>query len=190
METQVYINKNAPLQLNSIEIDPEYAKKWNANMRDFLLLCQDGKPLRQTLYRLGGLGSVNDLKNDYFLLLKYVEKVYDYDFIKKCYPNKNKKELEILRNHLDGRWCILDKQGNEKIVFDSFKSPYLSGGVIYSIDNNYYNIETGYYYGKSYSSMSSDEYLFLDNSYDKDKARRGVIKIHKATGNFEIFIKK
>lgn len=160
-------------------------------MKDFVLLCREGKPLRETLYRLGGLSSINDLKNDYFLLLKYVEDVYDYDFIKKCYPNKSRKELELKRNHLDGRWCILDKHGNEKIEFkSSIHSPYLSGGVIYSLNNNYYNIETGYHYANVYSSMSSEEYLFLDNAYDKDKDRRGIMKINKKSGEYEIFPKK
>lgn len=186
-----YTNPNAPLELNSISLDENYAKKWNEHMRDFKLLCKEGKPLRNTLYRLGGMGSISDLKNDYFMLLKYVESVYSFDFIKKCYPNKNRKELELQRNHLEGRWTILDRFGNEKIEFpNSLDYPYLKGGVIYTINKKYYNIETGYCYGEASASISSDEYLFIENNYDKDKSKRGVVKIHKETGIFEFFPKK
>jgi len=68
------------------------------------------------------------------MLLKYVEDIYTFDFIKKCYPNSSNKELELQRKHLEGRWCILNKEGVEKIEFDSFKNPHLlSNSCIYSM---------------------------------------------------------
>lgn len=64
---------------------------------------------------------------------------------------------------------------------------FLYGGVIYVIDNKYYNIESGEFYCNSYTSMDTNEYLFLDNKYDNDKSKRGVMKINKNDGTFEVF---
>jgi len=35
--------------------------------------------------------------------------------------------------------------------------------------------------------MKSEQYVFLNNEFDKDKSRRGVMKINKADGTFELF---
>ena len=120
-----------------------------------------------------------DIDKDYIIILKYEEALYDNSITK----DKNKKR------HLADKWCIIDRDGNEKKVFDSYASPYLKGGVIYSENNKYYNIETGELYCESYTYLFSDEYVFLDNAYDNDKSRRGVMKIHKKTGRYEIFPK-
>ncbi|MBK7362669.1 MAG: hypothetical protein IPJ01_10275 [Micavibrio sp.] len=174
------------LQLSPISINEDYCKKWNINGEDYVCLTKNGELISNSLYRVGGMGG--DIKEDYFLLLKYVESIYDFDFIKKCYPNKGKKELELLRKHLEGHWCIIDKNGIEKKEFDQFKSPYIQkDSCIYSVDSNYYNIETGEFYCNSHSSMTSNEYLFLDNKYDKDESKRGVMKINKKDGTWELF---
>lgn len=169
--------KVGSLELNPIHVDVEYCKKWNVNLFDFMLICKDGEPLRNTLYRLGGLSSLSDVKKDYFMLIKHVEEYYDDEITKD--PKR--------KPHLASHWAILDKHGNERVVFDRFKSPYLHGGPIYSLDNAYYNIETGHLYAKSYQVISSDSFLFLENKFDDDKSRCGVLKISKLDGTYEIF---
>jgi len=177
---------SSALQLSHIQVNEEYCKEWNETKSDFVVLTKNGELIRKSLYRVGGFGC--DIKQDYFMLLKYVEAIYDYDFIKKCYPNKSRKELELQRKHLEGRWCIIDKNGIEKVVFDSFKTPYLvEESCIYSIDSNYYNIETGEHYGYSSSSFQSKEFLFLNNRFEKDKSKCGVMKVNKKDGSYEVF---
>ena len=122
------------------------------------------------------------------MLIKYVESIYDFKFIKRLYPNKTNKELELKRKHLDSRWCILDEFGIEKIEFTHFESPCLiKDSCIYSIDSKYYNIETKELYCESSHSMTSKQYLFLDNRYDTDKDKIGILKIDKITGKVELF---
>jgi hypothetical protein len=41
------------LKLNPIILDKEYASNWNESCKDFVLLCDGEKPLRETLYRTG-----------------------------------------------------------------------------------------------------------------------------------------
>lgn len=168
---------NAPLQLSRIDVNPEYRKKWKVHMEDFLCLTRGGKLIRETLYRTGAFDP--NLKDDYFMLLKHVEAIYDQKLIK----GKTYEE----RRHLEDRWVILDKNGNEKVEFPQFKHGYLAGGCIYSIESKYYNIETGEYYGYSTSSMQSDEFVFIDNRFEADKAKRGVMKINKRDGSWELF---
>ncbi len=167
------------LQLSKITLREDYCKEWNENMHDFVVLTKNEQLINKSIYRVGGLGSKPDGKN-YFMLLKYVEAYYPADIMKSC-QNKDPK-------HLQGRWCILDKDGNEKVLFDTFKSPYLvKNSCIYSIEQNYYNIETGELYCKAYTSMSSSEYLFLNNEFDNDLTKRGVMKINKKDGTWELF---
>jgi hypothetical protein len=177
---------NGELQLSPIQLNVEYSKEWNERMGDFVCLTKNGELISNSLYRVGGFGG--DIKQDYFMLLKYVEAIYDYDFIKKCYPEKSRKELELQRKHLEGRWCILDKNGVEKKEFDQFKNPYITKGTcIYSVQSNYYNIETDEFYCYSSKYMESSEFIFLENSYDKDLSKRGVMKINKKDGTWSLF---
>lgn len=177
---------SSALQLYPIQVNAEYCKEWNERMTDFVVLTKNGELISNSLYRVGGFGG--DIKQDYFMLLKYVEAVYEMDFLKKCYPNKSNKELELQRKHLEGCWCILDKNGDEKKVFDHFKTPYIKrGSCIYSVDSNYYNIETGEFYCNSSKSMESSDFLFLENPYDKDLSKKGVMKINKKDGSWSVF---
>lgn len=168
-------------ELSHIELDNDYRKKWNiGNLNDFVHLTRNGQLINNTLYRKGGLGKINT-KNDYFLLLKHTEDYYeDSDY--------NKGDINKKR-HLRSNWCIIDKDGNEKIVFNNntLDYPYLSGGLIYSIGHKYYNIETGYFYCHSYHSLDSDNFLFLDNKFDEDKSKQGIMKINKNDGSWELF---
>ena len=179
---------SSALQLSSIQVNQCYLNEWNNYSNDFVCLTKNGELLRPTLYRIGGLDNPQLGKDKYFMLIKYVEAIYDYDFIKKCYPNKNRKELELQRKHLESRWCIIDENGVEKKEFDQFKTPYLiKDSCVYSIDSNYYNIETGEHYGYSSSSFQSKEFLFLNNQFEKDKSKCGVMKISKKDGSYEVF---
>lgn len=174
---QIKVN-NMGLQLSPITVNEEYCKKWNERLTDFVCLTKNGELISNSLYRVGGLNTPHLGKDDYFMLLKYVEDFYSDDI------TKVKKD----KPHLDGRWCIIDKNGIEKKVFESFKSPYLTkDSCIYSINSDYYNIETGECYGYSSTSMVSEEFLFLDNRYNKDKTKRGVMKINKKDGSWELF---
>ncbi len=164
------------LQLNPIIVNIEYMQEWNESMQDFTCLTFNGELLRNTLYRKGGIGG--KMKDGYILLLKYVEDLYEDSITKD--PGRKK--------HLAGHWCIVDKYGNEKVVFKRFASPYLHGGQIYSLDQKYYNIETGESYGGSTrSALSSADYIFIENAYDNDESKRGVIKVNKYNGTWELF---
>lgn len=166
--------KDNTLQLGKITMPEEYCKEWNERMHDFVGLTRNGELISNSLFRVGMGG---DIRKDYFMLLKYVEAHYD-DSI-----TKSKKE----KKHLKGCWCILNKYGTELVNFDQFANPYLtSDSCIYSVDGKYYNIETGEYYGKSSTTMQSESFLFLDNGYDDDKSKRGVIKINKKDGTHEL----
>lgn len=173
---------NGIIRFNPIKVNEDYAKKWKCERtNDFIVLTKNNEIIRDTLYRVGGIG-VPKPTDDYFLLLKYVEAYYSDEIMKMSKEKDNK--------HLDGQWCILDKYGNEKVVFDKhLRSPYLvSNSCIYSTDREYYNIETGQCYSKYASdSMESSEFLFLDTKYDNDKSKRGVMKINKKDGSFELF---
>ncbi len=171
---------SSALQLSHINVNEEYRKEWNERMSDFVVLTKNGELISKSLYRVGGMGGKPDGKN-YFLLLKYVEAHYDKAWLKEIKSDSDPKRLE-------GRWCIIDKNGIEKVEFEQFKSPYLvKESCIYSIDQTYYNIETGECYCKAYTSMQSKEFLFLENAYDDDKSKRGVMKIDKQTGAWELF---
>lgn len=168
------------LQLSKVIINKEYCKEWNIRMQDYVCLTLNGKLLRPTLYRIGGLNSPNLKTDKYFMLLKYVEAYYSKDILKMSKSNDPK--------HLEGRWCIIDENGIEKKEFkNNLHYPYLvKNSCIYSIENNYYNIETGEHYCQAFTSMQSDKYLFLENKYDKNKAKRGVMKIDKKTGSWKL----
>ncbi len=174
------VSNDNTLQLSPIRVNADYLNKWNESCSDFLLLTRNGEPLRDTLYRVGGLGTTDIKGKDYFMLLKYVESYYEGIVLKHCH-NKDPK-------HLAGVWCIIDKNGVEKVVFDKYKHPYLiKDSLIYSIDQKYYNIETGELYCYSSSSMETDEFLFLNNQFDDDKSMRGVFMINKKDGSFDLF---
>lgn len=178
-----------PLALNPIIVDAAYAQKWNADAKDFMLLTKGGEVLRNTLYRIGGMNFNLKVDSDtYFLLLKYSEDIYDSDFIKRCYPNKSTQDQQAARKHLKYQWVIIDFNGIEKVEFPQFASPYLvKDSCVYSLDRKYYNIETKELYCYSSESFASKDFLFINNRFDDDKSKRGVLKINKKAGTFELF---
>lgn len=180
MNQLVTTSKTGLLQISKIEVDPEYKAKWNERSNDFVCLTKGGELLRPTLYRIGGINFPKPATDRYFMLLKYVEAQYSADIMR---MSKSKNA-----NHLEGRWCIIDSNGDEKVEASCFKHPYIvSDSCIYSLDSNYYNIENGYFYCNTSTSMDSKDFLFLDNRFDKDQSRRGVFKINKQDGSYEIF---
>jgi len=182
--------KGGMLQLNKIDVKGEYLSEWNEHSKDFYALAMNGEIIRNTLYRKGGLNFNLKVGIDkYFMLLKYTECIYDLDFIQKCYPEKSKTEQEVLRKHLKSQWVIIDSYGDEKVIFDQFKHANLVNSMspIYFIDGNYYNIDTGYFYCNASSSMSTKTVLILENKYDSDEAKKGIMKINLNDGTWEVF---
>jgi hypothetical protein len=165
------------LYLSPISLNKEYAKKWNTSHRDdYVHLTRNGELLSNALYRKGGFGA--DLSKDYFLLLKYMEEYYKDSITKD--PKK--------KPHLAGHWCILNKYGEEKVVLGEFDTPYLvNNSCIYHMDNKYYNIETNALYCTAYSHVESRDYLFLQNEFDDNRSKRGVLKINKKDGSYELY---
>lgn len=182
------IDTSGALQLSPIQVNQDYLNEWNNISNDFVCITKDGELLRPTLYRIGGLNFPKLGSDKYFMLIKYVEAFYDYDFLKMCYPNKSRMELELHKKYLESRWCIIDENGIEKKEFKAFDAPYLiKDSCIYSLGSNYYNIETGEHYGFSSSSFQSKEFLFLDNKLEKNESKCGVMKINKKDGTYEMF---
>lgn len=164
-----------PLQLTPIELDEDYCRKWNTHERDFVQLTRNGVPINNSIYRTGMFGG--KFKDGYTLLLKYTEGLYDDSITRD----------EARKRHLDGIWCIVDKNGVEKVHFKKFENAYLSGGVIYTVNRNYYNIETGELIGSATTSIASDDYIFLEDHFNKDKSRRGVIQVKKSDGSWQLY---
>lgn len=181
-------SKDNSLQFSPIKLRDDYAKKWNVSpsLNDFVCLTRNGELVNNSLYRIGGLGTPRLGVDNYFMLIKHVEAYYS-DEIMKMIRKRHPEDAD--RKHLEGRWCILDKNGVEKIEFPCFKTPYLvKNSCIYTLDNYYYNIETKELYGRNYgSNIDSTEYLFIDNRYDDDKSKKGVMKINKKDGTWELF---
>lgn len=171
-----------PLVLCPVTVNAAYAKEWDATLGDFLLLTRNGEVLRDTLYRVGGMGTKDVAGKPYFILLKHIESFYPADIIRMS--RSGRKDGKHLASHA----CILDHLGNERVVCNQFAYPYLvKNSAIYSIEGDYSNIETGENYGKPSKTMETTEYLFLDFPYHKDEARRGVLKINKKNNASELF---
>lgn len=175
------------IELRPVELDENYCKKWNVHEYDFFHLYVNGVRTNNSLYRVGGFG-VN-IKEKYFMLLKQVESNYSQSVMDACkqMAKKEDRKYEQSSRHLANCSCIVDNNGVEKKVFTEYGTPYLCGGCVYVINNDYYNIETNEKYCSSFSSMKSKDFIFLNNEYDNDKSKRGIIKIDKLTGAFELF---
>lgn len=179
MKLELYLNPNditSEVHVSPIRINDDYKNQWNIHSEDFVCLTKNGKLITNSLYREGGIGGFK-LNEPYSLILKYVESYYDDNIT----TDLNKKR------HLAGLWCIVNNQGIEKVVFARHKTPYLTGGIIYSLDRHYYNIETNELICKGSEHMCSEDFVFINNRFDEDKSRRGVWKVNKETGECEIF---
>lgn len=172
---ELIATQTGELNLSPIEVNEDYLKKWNSeHYEDFVHLTRNGEVLNNnTLYRVGGIGKP-DLSTDYFMLLRYTEDFY----------GDNITKIKSKKPHLKGQWCIIDKNGAEKVVFNQFDSPYLiKDSCIYSLKDNYFNVETGYIYANSYTKIESKNHIILGSPYSDIGE---CIKINKKTGEFEI----
>lgn len=172
----IQISKNqlndSKLKLSPIKVDENYRDKWNIYFDDFFVLTKGDSLVRNTLYCTGPFFS--NLNDEYFLLIKHTE-----DYYQDSITTDSKRKL-----HLKKQWCIIDKHGNEKVEFSEFKSPYLiKDSAIYSVDGNFFNIESGYLYCKTSSYIESKQYLFLKNVNDESRDK-GVYQIDKTYGTF------
>ena len=84
------------IQIISIKINEDYAKKWNVHLRDFVCITKNNKLLTLTLYRIGGIRTNKIKGKKYFMLLKYVEAFYSKSII-------NFTKTKDSR-HLESRW--------------------------------------------------------------------------------------
>lgn len=170
------------LYFANVKLDPAYAKKWNEHSTDFIMLTYNGELISETLYRVGGLNSPTWYKNKYIMLLKYEEAFYSKEILKMSKSTDGR--------HLEGNWCILDNKGVEKVKgLHSLDHAYLiKNSCLYTIQNKIINIETGEVYVDSYygSRLDSTEFVFVENRYDEDKSKRGVLKINKLDGSKEL----
>ena len=176
------------MKLKPIKLSEEYRKEWNVSSRldDFCVLTDDfGNRLNDSVYRRGGLFSPSndkDLNNRYFILFKQVESFYPDSIMIHLSTNDNK--------YLDNCSCIIDQNGVEKYVkIGGIDYPYLiKDSCIYHVSSKYYNIETNECYCRADNSMACSDFLFLENKYDRDVTKRGIIKIDKKTGISELLV--
>lgn len=156
--------------------DEKYSKKWNIHMDDYVQLADDnGNLISDSIYRMGGMFSLNDFKNgEYFELIKYTEEYYGDNITK----DKKKKP------HLEGRHCILDKNGVEKVICESFEYPYIrKNSVIYSTSKKgMFNIETGEFYGEPTTVIEGKNFIIIENRWRVDDSLKGIFLIDKKTG--------
>ena len=52
--------------------------------------------------------------------------------------------------------------------------------------NHFINVETGEIFPSSSSAIKSENYIFIEDQFNNDKSKRGVIKLHKFTGKWEL----
>lgn len=147
-------------------LEPTNVKMYKNDSTIYSHLYKDGVKVSDEYFRKGGLCS--GFKGNYCQLIKY-----------------NIKEGEGLGSM--GLSCIVNLEG--KIVFTSkgiLTHPYLQGGIIVVEDSTYYNLETGLPIVKGSSNLKSNNFIFVENSYNKE-FEIGVYKIELKSGKVEIF---
>lgn len=163
------VNKKSKAKLIPIDVDSEIVKQFNLHQNDYKVFVDESNNLiSNTLYRIGVISLYNP-DNKYNLLLKHI------------FDETNK--------HLFSRWCIVNQYGEEKYVHheNRLKTPrIIANSCIYRIEDEYYNIETGYHYGYASKSVENNEILILDlKSHWSNKEKNlqeGLFKINKETG--------
>lgn len=138
----------------------------DSNMQYYYLYKGD-KKLSEAMFRRGGM--CNGYKDGYCLLIEY----------------------DIFDKKSGGIFVIVDEEGDVVLDADNrMDNIYHHKGVIATKGGYYYNLLTGekiVSIGSS-SSISSDEFLFVENRYNyKKEFKGGVYKISFKTGDFEIF---
>jgi len=162
------------VELKPAVLTKEYIKEWNIYNPKLYNIYVDGVKKSDKLYTMGVFPA--NLENPYFLILLHREALYELHI--EANPEK--------RKHLESVFTIITNKGEVKKEFNSFNSPYLLGGLIYVLNNSYYNIETGEKYLNTSHSINTENYLFLDNRYDSVESRKGVMQLDKRTGTYTI----
>lgn len=162
--------KKVNIEFRAAVFTEEYKNEWGIYHNDYFQIYVLGDLLSPTLYRKGGFGG--KWVDGYMQLLKCTES-----------RSKNGQNNGYLSNHN----CIIDVNGKEKYYSGSvLESVYLRPGGIYVHSSKYFNVRNNLLYCESYTYMVTKDYTFLDNKYDKDESRRGVMKISHLDGSYEI----
>ena len=131
---------------------------------NYSYLYKDGKKVSDNIYRKGGMG--NGFRDGYCALILYKGDGSDY-----------------------GTHVLIDSEGD--IALSQVKSGdhlYHKRGVIATMGSIYYNLLTGEPITTGSSSISSDDYIFVECRYDYSNSfEKGVYKIDHKTGEFEIY---
>ena len=151
--------------------DADLDKKFT-HMGGFGYLYKDGVKLSNIPFRQGGLFSG-------FKDQQYCSMI--------AYPKLFQKKPDTMGDHV-----IINTKGEIVLKAEScLDYPYFGKGVIGSIKNTYYNLETGKAIVKGSQTVKSKDFLFVEtgyqSSYEKEQYEPGVYKIEYATGKFEIF---
>ena len=173
------------ITLEPIVYSPEYIKKWNQYAgTEFVQIYSNGVLLNDNVYCTNFYWSDKTLQEDsvYFQLVKVVE----------AYYADNITEDPIKKPHLAKYQCIINSEGVETYVHYRSSSEHLYlNKCIYHIGSKYFSARTNELICESYTKLESEDYLFLDNAYDTDTSRRGIIQACKRTGEIlAIFNKK
>lgn len=169
------------LTVEPIILTQEYREEWNERIQyDFVQLYKDGKRLRDTLYRVGGIGYTPNALG-YFMLIKYIESEYDIDWLK-----KNKLDTSN-QKHLSGQFTIINKNGDELFTEGKFDNTYIIGDSCIGLSKDtYFNFVTNETLGKFSNKMESATHLFFEDKWNDDPSRRGVMIVNKITGEWEM----
>lgn len=139
-------------------------KEIKDNTSRYSHLYKDGKRISDTIFRLGGM-SYGFQGKPFTQLIVYLD-----------YPKNTW-----------GNHCIINKNGEITLMqTKSLDHLYYKRGVIASMGGIYYNVETGVAIVKGGSSIESEHFLFVENSYYSEY-EKGVWKIEYETGKYEIF---
>ncbi len=158
-----YKPKIVNIEFRKAVFTEEYMNKWGISHNDYFQIYSFGELLRPTLYRKGGFNG--KWIDGYMQLFKCVES----------------------NGYLSNSTCIIDTNGKEMYSSNSIlDSVYLRPGGIYVYASKYFNIRNNKLYCRSYTCMTTKNYTFLDNKYDEDETRRGVMKISHDDGSYGI----
>lgn len=130
-------------------------------------LFMNGRKVSDRAYRVGGMGGT--FKDGYCSLIVYeVDRTGTPDF---------------------GTHCLINELCQIKFISkDTISSFYHKGGRIVVQNNSYIDIEEAKIIATGYSSVQSDDYIFVQNDYDKNYPI-GVIRICLADGTTKIYKK-
>lgn len=179
------IKKFEHITIKEAIVSEKYKEEWSSrNLNDFVCITsnENDELISENLYRISGFGLGNNEK--YFILIKYTEGYYDAEFMKTL----KKLKRDSSNKYLKSKFTILNDKGVEKVVLEPYVYPYIvDNSLLYTHNNNCFNIETGFCYSDHYSdSIESEKHFIINNRYNKNLDMKGVIKINKKDGSYEV----